>query len=75
MSIRPLPLALALLMGCNNIDDLKDKVSGYTNPTVVEGLVLGVAEPDFYQPTPRGLEARIGEKLAWLRSLDEAPPG
>ncbi len=35
----------------------------------------GVAEPDFYQPTPRGLEARIGEKLAWLRSLDEAPPG
>ncbi|XXQ69419.1 replication-associated recombination protein A [Neisseriaceae bacterium B1] len=31
----------------------------------------GLDEPDFYQPTPRGLEAKIGEKLAWLKSLDE----
>ena len=29
-------------------------------------------EPDFYQPTDRGLEIKIGEKLAWLRGLDEA---
>ena len=29
-------------------------------------------EPDFYQPTDRGLEIKIGEKLAWLRELDEA---
>jgi putative ATPase len=26
----------------------------------------------FYQPTPRGLEGRIGEKLAHLRELDAA---
>ncbi len=28
--------------------------------------------PHFYQPTPRGLEGRIAEKLAHLRSLDAA---
>ena len=32
----------------------------------------GMDEPDFYQPTDRGLEIKIGEKLAWLRELDEA---
>jgi len=26
----------------------------------------------FYSPTDRGMEARIGEKLKFLRSLDEA---
>ena len=31
----------------------------------------GVAEPKFYQPTPRGLEAKIRDKLAWLKSLDD----
>ncbi|HFC8519052.1 TPA: replication-associated recombination protein A [Neisseria weaveri] len=31
----------------------------------------GVDEPDFYQPVPRGLEIKIGEKLAWLKTLDE----
>jgi putative ATPase len=31
-----------------------------------------VPEQRFYQPTPRGLEARIAEKLAHLRTLDEA---
>ncbi len=41
------PLCLPLLVGCSDLDDLKDKVEGYTNPTVIEGLVLGVAEPDF----------------------------
>ncbi|MFT4104117.1 MAG: replication-associated recombination protein A, partial [Burkholderiaceae bacterium] len=30
-----------------------------------------MAEPGWYQPVPRGLEGRIGEKLAWLRGLDE----
>jgi putative ATPase len=30
----------------------------------------GMREPNWYQPTPRGLEGRIGEKLAHLRSLD-----
>ncbi|MDO9421557.1 MAG: replication-associated recombination protein A [Herminiimonas sp.] len=32
----------------------------------------GMAEPHWYQPTPRGLEGKIGEKLAYLRSLDQA---
>ena len=31
-----------------------------------------VEPQQWYQPTARGLEARIGEKLAWLRSLDAA---
>ena len=35
----------------------------------------GLREPAFYQPTDRGLEGRIGEKLKWLRSLDNEPPG
>lgn len=32
----------------------------------------GMAEPHWYQPTPRGLEGKIAEKLAYLRSLDDA---
>jgi len=28
-------------------------------------------EPGWYQPVPRGIEAKIAEKLAWLRSLDD----
>jgi putative ATPase len=35
-------------------------------------LPEGMAEPGWYQPTPRGMEARIAEKLAWLRDLDAA---
>ena len=30
----------------------------------------GMAEVNWYRPTPRGLEARIAEKLAYLRELD-----
>ncbi len=30
----------------------------------------GMAEPHWYVPTPRGLEQKIAEKLAYLRSLD-----
>ncbi|WP_205609736.1 replication-associated recombination protein A [Noviherbaspirillum galbum] len=30
----------------------------------------GMREPGWYQPTPRGLEGKIGEKLAYLRELD-----
>jgi len=32
----------------------------------------GIAEPQFYAPTPRGLEGKIAEKLAHLKKLDEA---
>ena len=35
-------------------------------------LPEGMREARFYQPTPRGLEAKIGEKLAHLRELDRA---
>ena len=31
----------------------------------------GMAEPSWYQPVPRGLEAKISEKMAFLRNLDE----
>ena len=34
-------------------------------------LPEGMAEPGWYQPAPRGLEIRIGEKLAQLRQWDE----
>jgi putative ATPase len=30
----------------------------------------GLGEPGWYQPTPRGLEGKIAEKLAYLRRLD-----
>lgn len=32
----------------------------------------GMREPNWYQPAPRGLEARIADKLAHLRELDRA---
>ncbi|MDT7835668.1 replication-associated recombination protein A [Aquabacterium sp. OR-4] len=32
----------------------------------------GMPEPHWYQPVPRGLEAKIADKLAFLRQLDEA---
>ena len=31
----------------------------------------GWAEPDFYQPSDRGLEQQIGQKLRQLKDLDE----
>jgi putative ATPase len=30
-----------------------------------------ITEPNFYQPVARGLEIKIGEKLAWLQALDK----
>ena len=33
----------------------------------------GMQDMTFYRPTPRGLEAKIAEKLAHLRDLDQAP--
>ena len=34
-------------------------------------LPEGVATPNWYRPTTRGMEARIGEKLDHLRALDK----
>ncbi|GGC16738.1 recombination factor protein RarA [Oxalicibacterium flavum] len=31
----------------------------------------GMPDPHWYQPTPRGLEGKIGEKMAHLRALDQ----
>ncbi|MFM8463993.1 MAG: recombination factor protein RarA, partial [Burkholderiaceae bacterium] len=33
-------------------------------------LPEGLGDPVWYQPTPRGLEGKIAEKLAYLRQLD-----
>ena len=33
-------------------------------------LPEGMREPRWYKPVPRGLEAKIADKLAWLRELD-----
>jgi putative ATPase len=33
-------------------------------------LPEGLGDPGWYQPTPRGLEGKIAEKLAYLRELD-----
>ena len=30
----------------------------------------GMPEVDWYRPSERGMEAKIAEKLAWLRGLD-----
>ena len=35
-------------------------------------LPEGLAEPNWYQPTPRGLEGKIAERLNYLRGLDAA---
>ena len=35
-------------------------------------LPEGMAEPNWYQPVERGLETQIAERMAFLRSLDEA---
>ena len=35
----------------------------------------GMAEPHWYEPVPRGIEAKIAEKLAWLRGLDKDAHG
>lgn len=35
-------------------------------------LPKGMKEPGWYQPVGRGLEVKIGEKLAFLRTLDQA---
>lgn len=41
-----LPLFLSGLVGCEQLKDVQDKVAGWTNPLVMQGLYLGVAEPD-----------------------------
>lgn len=34
-------------------------------------LPEGMAEPRWYQPTPRGLEAKIAAKMDFLKKLDD----
>lgn len=38
-------------------------------------LPEGMAKVNWYRPTPRGMEGRIAEKLAYLRSLDKKAKG
>jgi putative ATPase len=35
----------------------------------------GMTEPRWYEPTDRGLEAKIRAKLEWLRERDRDAPG
>jgi putative ATPase len=50
--------------------DAHDEAHAYV--TGENYLPDGVKEANWYQPTDRGLEAKIREKLAFLKSLDEA---
>jgi putative ATPase len=47
-----------------------DEDNGYA--AGVSYLPDGLPEPDWYRPVPRGLEAKIADKLAQLRALDAA---
>ena len=47
-----------------------DEDNGYA--AGVRYLPDGLAEPNWYRPVPRGLEAKIADKLAQLRALDAA---
>jgi putative ATPase len=38
-------------------------------------LPEGMPEPRWYRPVPRGVEAKVAEKLAFLRQLDEDANG
>ena len=42
----PLLASLTLLGGCKILDDVKDDIEGYTEPIVVQAVLLGIAEPD-----------------------------
>ena len=46
-----------------------DEAGGYAAGETY--LPAGLGERRFYEPAPRGLELRIGERLAELRRLDE----
>lgn len=47
-----------------------DEPQGY--PAGMNCLPDGVEPPRWYEPSERGLEIRLREKLQWLRSLDES---
>jgi putative ATPase len=55
------------------------RLTGYRNPhDEAHGFAAGqryfpdgVSQPHWYQPVPRGLEARIAGSLDWLRGMDE----
>ena len=49
-----------------------DEPNGYSPGQTY--LPKGVTRPGCYQPTDRGVERKLGERLAWLRSLDETAP-
>ncbi|MDR2365415.1 MAG: recombination factor protein RarA, partial [Zoogloeaceae bacterium] len=67
--LRNAPTKLMREMGCG-----KDYRYAHDEPEAYAAgetyLPEGMAEPGWYRPTPRGLEARIREKLARLRELD-----
>ena len=72
-STRPVPLHLrnAPTELMKQLDYGKDYRYAHDEPDAFAAgeryLPDGMADPGFYQPAPRGLEIRIGEKLAELR--------
>ena len=42
----PLLASLTLIGGCKILDDVKEDIEGFTEPIVVQAVLLGVADPD-----------------------------
>jgi putative ATPase len=71
MHIRNAPTKLMKSLGMgDNYRYAHDEAEGYAAGESY--LPDGLARPNWYRPTERGLEAKIREKLAHLRALDEA---
>jgi putative ATPase len=69
MHIRNAPTKLMKSLGMgDNYRYAHDEDSGYAAGE--NYFPDGMAKPEWYQPTDRGMEAKIREKLAYLRSLD-----
>jgi putative ATPase len=69
MHIRNAPTKLMKSLGMgDNYRYAHDEDSGYAAGE--NYFPDGMAKPEWYQPTDRGMETKIREKLAYLRSLD-----
>ena len=68
------PTKLMKELGCSHkYRYVHDEPNAYASGETC--LPEGMAEPHWYEPVPRGIESKIAEKLAWLRSLDKDAAG
>ncbi len=65
--LRDAPAQMLRALG-HTYRDPHDEPHGYAAGETY--LPDGMYEPHWYQPVPRGVEARIAERLAWLGTLD-----